>query len=73
MASKKEKILDDIFIDHAHLFVSVETLKRLNKQLKPDGNIMYEGKQDLPYDISVYLLGQHMKYAKEEALASLDP
>jgi hypothetical protein len=71
MASKKEKILDDIFIDHAHLFVSIETLKRLNKELKPDGNIMYEGKQDLPYDAIVYLLGQHMKQAKEEALASL--
>jgi hypothetical protein len=73
MASKKEKILDDIFIDHAHLFVSIETLKRLNKELKPDGNIMYEGKQDLPYDVIVYLLGQHMKEAKELALASLDP
>jgi hypothetical protein len=73
MASKKEKILDDIFIDHAHLFVSIETLKRLNKELKPDGNIMYEGKQDLPYDVIVYLLGQHMKEAKELALTSLDP
>jgi hypothetical protein len=73
MASKKEMILDDIFMDHAHLFVSVETLKRLEKKLKPDGNIAYEGKQDLPYDAIVYLLGQHMKYAKEEALASLDP
>ena len=72
MASKKEKILDDIFIDHAHLFVSIETLKRLNRELRPDGNIMYEGKKDLPYDNIVYLLGQHMKYAKEEALASLD-
>lgn len=71
MASKKEKILDDIFIDHAHLFISLETLKRLDKQLKPDGNIAYEGKQDLPYDSMVYLLGQHMKYAKEEALISL--
>jgi hypothetical protein len=72
MASKKEKLLDDIFIDHAHLFVSIETLKRLNRELRPDGNIMYEGKQDLPYDNIVYLLGQHMKYTKEEALASLD-
>jgi hypothetical protein len=72
MASKKEKILDNIFIDHAHLFVSLETLKRLDKELKPDGNIAYEGKQNLPYDSIVYLLGQHMKYAKEEALLSLD-
>jgi hypothetical protein len=48
MASKKEKILDNIFIDHAHLFVSLETLKRLDKELKPDGNIQYEGKKDLP-------------------------
>ena len=71
MASKKEKILDDIFIDHAHLFVSLETLKRLDKELKPDGNIQYEGKKDLPYDSIVYLLGQHMQYAKEEALVSL--
>jgi len=71
MASKKEKILDNIFIDHAHLFVSLETLKRLDKELKPDGNIQYEGKKDLPYDSIVYLLGQHMQYAKEEALVSL--
>jgi len=73
MTSKKEKILDDIFIDHAHLFISFETLKRLDKELKPDGNFMYEGKKDLPYDAIVYLLGQHMKYAKEQALAYLDP
>jgi hypothetical protein len=71
MASKKEKILDNIFIDHAHLFVSLETLKRLDKELKPDGNIQYEGKKDLPYDSIVYLLGQHMQYAKEESLLSL--
>jgi hypothetical protein len=72
MASKKEKILDDIFIDHAHLFVSLETLKRLDKELKPDGNIAYEGRKPLPYDSIVYLLGEYMKYTKEEALVSLE-
>jgi len=72
MASKKEKILENIFIDHAHLFVSLETLKRLDKELKPDGNIMYEGKQNLPYDSIVYLLGEHMKQAKEQAIVSLN-